>query len=260
MNDFLHVSVAGDGPPLILMHGLFGLGSNLKGLARSLQDAFRTCLVDLPDHGRSAWLPRTGIEEMAAVLRAWVLEQGLERPVLAGHSLGGKVAMRYALDHPGEVAAVVAADIEPVAYPPSHAGVFSALKAVAEAGCGSREEAAGIMARYLEEDMVIQFLLMSCTRRDAGEYGFRFNLAGLREGYDRLLAGLESDNPYPGPALFVRGGASDYVARGLTGHTRRLFPAAGVETLEGCGHWLHAEQPARFNDVVGGFLRRWVPG
>jgi esterase len=192
---------------------------------------------------------------MAAAVYAWIGQQGRQGAWhVVGHSLGGKVAMRLALDHPQAVRSLVIADIAPVSYPSHHDDVFAALRAVADAGCESRTAAAALMAEHLAEDTVIQFLLLSLRRGDDGRYQWRFNLDGLQRDYAALREGLVAGAPYAGPVLFVKGGESNYIRAAHRETTARLFPASRLRVMAGCGHWLHAEQPERFNQLVVEFL------
>lgn len=251
----LHATSSGNaGPDVLLLHGLFGMGSNLGMLARALEDGYRVHSLDLPDHGRSPWSGGTDLPRIANAVRGWMRAADVERAHLVGHSLGGKVAMQLALAEPRAVTSLVAADIAPVAYPGSHDAVFAALAAVEAAAVASRREAGELLRRYLEEEAVVQFLLLSLARRDDGRWAWRFDRAGLEANYPAYLAAPTAPGPYPGPALFLRGGRSPYVADEHLPAIRERFPAAKVETLADCGHWLHAEEPARFNRLVRSFL------
>ncbi len=256
----LYCKAGGEGSSVILLHGLFGMGGNLGPLARSLQDRYRTYSLDLPNHGRSSWSGEVGIGAMAAAVHEWMNDQGLVTASLVGHSLGGKVAMRLALDYPERIDALVVADIAPVEYSPRHDGVFAALNAVVDKDCRSRSEAAEVMAGFLPEDSVRQFLLLSLHRDDEGRYRWRFNLEALYRHYAAVLEGLTSDRPYPGPVLFIKGSESDYIKPEHEDAVIRLFPAATLKVMAGCGHWLHAEQPVIFNGLVGRFLDRAAAG
>lgn len=254
MTELIHFSEAGEGPAVILVHGLFGAGSNLGALSRFLRNRYRVYSLDLPNHGRSAWLEQTGPVALANAVLAWMDRQGLATASLVGHSLGGKVGMELALSHSSRVSGLVVADIAPVAYPSHHDAVFAALEAVLAAGCSSREEAASVMADHLREPDVIQFLLMSLQRGDDGSYGWRFNLEGIKRDYAAVRAAPEGGRHYPGPTMFIKGGDSDYI---LPEHRERvlaLFPMAAMRVMPGCGHWLHAQQPVQFNGIVGRFL------
>jgi len=251
----LHVSRSGAGPAVILLHGLFGSGNNLGALARALQERFTVYSVDLPNHGRSEWLEEAGLESMAECIAHWMIHHGLAVARLVGHSLGGKVAMQLALSRPRQVAALVVADISPVAYPPHHDSVFAALDAVAAASCRSRQEAARVMADHLAEEAVIQFLLTSLQRGPGGVYGWRFNLEGIKRGYRAVRAEPAAHAPYQGPVLFIKGGESDYIREEHRTHILSLFPHAGMKIMPGCGHWLHAERPSLFNSLVSRFLQ-----
>ncbi len=250
----LYARHAGQGPAVILLHGLFGSGANLGMLARSLRESFLVYNPDLPSHGRSCWLSEPDLTTMADVLFRWMTDEGPAHAHLVGHSLGGKVAMQLALDHPDRVDSLVVADIAPVAYPPRHDGVFDALVAVDNARCETREEAAEAMGLHIEDERVIQFLLTSLQRTDDGTLAWRFDLQGIAAGYPELLAAPAGDRAFAGPVLFIKGGESDYIRDAHRERITAFFPAATLKVMPGCGHWLHAEQPQLFNRIVARFL------
>lgn len=249
-------SITGEGPPVVLMHGLFGSGGNLGALARSLVDDFTVYSIDLPNHGRSEWMAQASLANLAEEVLGWMDSTNLSTPAFVGHSLGGKVAMEIALSQPQRCAVAVVADIAPVSYPPHHDSVFAALDAVTSASVQSRSEASEIMSRYLEEDGVIQFLLMSLKRTKDGHYDWRFNLQGIKRDYEAVRAEPDVKMPFQGPVLFIKGGDSDYILPEHRERVLQLFPAAEVKVMPGCGHWLHAQQPALFNGIVGRFLQQ----
>ena len=249
----LHHVSDGAGPDVVVLHGLFGAGGNLGALSRHLAPHYRVHSLDLPDHGRSDWADQASIPRYAAAVWAWVEQQGLSSVLLVGHSLGGKVAMQLALDHPQQVNGLVVADIAPVAYPPSHQRVFAGLRAVAQAAPENRAAARVLMAPHIEESMVIQFLLLSLARGDDGLYRWRFNAAGLERGYASLLQS-PTGPAAPVPALFIAGELSDYRVTQHSDAISDLYPNSAITTMAGCGHWLHAQEPALFNDHVSRFL------
>ncbi|MEH6636218.1 MAG: alpha/beta fold hydrolase [Halioglobus sp.] len=250
----LHFTRTGDGPPVVLLHGLFGAAGNLGAVARVLQDGFCVYSVDLPNHGRSAWLEQADLAAMADCVRLWMDQQSLGCVRLVGHSLGGKVAMQLALECPARVSALVVADIAPVVYPPHHDAVFAALDAVVAAKCSSREQARELMSAYLPEEDVIQFLLMSLQRGPDAAYLWRFNLEGIKANYQAVRAAPLATGPYPGPVLFIKGGDSNYILQEHQRSILDLFPQATFKVMPGCGHWLHAQKPRLFNGIVRRFL------
>ncbi|MFV0275697.1 MAG: alpha/beta fold hydrolase [Parahaliea sp.] len=258
MNLHIHATIQGgekgQGGDVVLLHGLFGMGGNLGALARALAPDFRVHSLDLPNHGRSGWMESMGLAGLAAAVVDWLAQQGIGRVSLCGHSLGGKVAMRLTLDQPGLVDRLVVADIAPVAYPPHHDAIFEALAIVARQRPASRPEAGQLMAPLIKEAGVRQFLLLSLARGEDGRYDWRFNLEGLRRDYAAVCEPLQSDRPFPGTAVFLKGELSDYIQPSHREAILALFPAATVKVLQGCGHWLHAEQPRLFNATVRRFL------
>ncbi len=249
----LHATESGQGPALCLLHGLFGSGRNLGAVQRRLSANFRVLALDLRNHGASPHAPVMHYAAMAADVAATLAARAALPAVLLGHSMGGKVAMRLALDEPPAVTALVSADIAPVAYPPHHRGLLAAMQALALSPGLTRARADAALAVSVPDSRVRGFLLQNLS---TGENPFwRLGLAEIAAS----MPALEDFPPLPGaryagPALFIGGGRSDYLRAEHHALIRSLFPAARFATLPGAGHWLHADDPEGFLALVAPFL------
>ncbi|MEP5763303.1 MAG: alpha/beta fold hydrolase [Halieaceae bacterium] len=253
----LHHVHRGEGPPVILLHGLFGSAANLGMVARGLATDFSVYSLDLPNHGQSPRSERMGYPDMAEAVAGFIHAQGLAPCHVLGHSMGGKVAMQLALQAPACIDKLVVADIAPVQYPPHHDHVLAGLEAVAAAAPAGRQLADAVLAEHVSEAGVRAFLLKSWQADDNGDYRWQINYQAVRGNYARLGEAnvlTKGAQPFAGPALFIIGGESDYVQAQHREQTLALFPGAQVKVLEGAGHWLHAEKPALFNKQVLRFL------
>jgi len=245
---------SGQGRPLVLLHGLFGAGQNFGAIARALAGEYRVILPDLRDHGASPHGPIGGYGELAADVLETLAAAGALPCALAGHSMGGKVAMRLALDRPDAVSRLLVSDIAPVPYPPGFRAYAAAMQALDLSPALTRAQADAALAAAVPEPGVRAFLLQN----------LRFGPEGpaWRIGLEEIVAGLpviESwDAPtgarYEGPALFVSGASSDYIRAEYRPAIRALFPAARFVTVKGAGHWVHADNPAGFLAVLRGFM------
>jgi pimeloyl-ACP methyl ester carboxylesterase len=245
----------GEGPPLVILHGLFGSSRNWGSIARRLGETHRVFAVDLRNHGASPWADTMDYGEMAEDLRAFLARHGLAGAVVMGHSMGGKTAMRLALDHGGDVGRLIVVDIAPVAYDHSHGPMVEALRAVDLAAAGRRAEVDRQLQAAIPEAALRSFLLHNLVSED-GRLRWRINLAALAASMDALIefpadpAGIT----YRGPAHFLRGAASDYVREAHHARIRELFPNAEIDSIPDAGHWVHAEQPAAFLERVRSIL------
>lgn len=254
--------LAGDGPPLVVLHGLFGSSSNWRGIARQLEPHYQVCLVDLRNHGGSPQAPGMSYPELANDVLGLVDRLGFAHFHLLGHSMGGKTAMRFALDHPGRLHSLMVADIAPTASPSDHNPVIDALKALPVEQCSTRAEADAHLAQHIDEPGLRAFLLQNLVSQPGGAgFAWRIGLshieAALPDLYGFPLAATAQQ--FPGPTLFVHGSLSEYLGPAHLADIRVLFPAAELEGIEGAGHWLHAEKPAEFLAIVKDFLAR-CPG
>jgi esterase len=249
----LHHQLLGDsGPWVLLLHGLFGSGDNLATLGRALAAEHRVALVDLRNHGRSPHGDSMALSALAADVAALQEQLGTGPCALMGHSLGGKVVMQLALTAAERVTRLVVGDIAPVRYPPHHQTVFEALAAVDLEVVRSRGDADRAMSQHLPDPNLRLFLLKSLQKEGEG-YHWRFNLAALRNQYE-AICDAPAGQPWPGPALFIKGGDSDYITAAAEPAIAALFPNFQFRAIAGAGHWLHGDRPVAFNRLVSRFL------
>ncbi|MEW6444751.1 MAG: alpha/beta fold hydrolase [Pseudomonadota bacterium] len=250
----LHYDILGQGEPLVILHGLFGSSANWRGIAAKLADTWRVIIPDLRNHGDSAHAPTNRYTDIAGDTLSLMDRLGIERAHLLGHSLGGKVAMLIASRTANRVRSLSVVDIAPRAYPPLHIELFAAMHAVPLERIGSRREAAEAMGAHIANPAVRDFLLTNLSRDTDGRFHWRINLHALEQAYDELNDMPFLDRLYDGPALFIRGGHSDYVRDADLGLIHKSFPRACVVSLPLAHHWPHVETPDDFLRALRGFL------
>jgi pimeloyl-ACP methyl ester carboxylesterase len=251
----LKVTVTGaatGAPPLLIAHGLFGSARNWGVIAKRLSERRQVLAVDMRNHGDSPRASTQGYGEMAADLAEVIAAHGGRADVL-GHSMGGKAAMRLALEHPELVRRLVVADIAPVAYGHSQSHLIRAMRGLDLEGVVQRSEADRRLAVSVEDPGVRAFLLQSLDLK-AQPPRWRLNLDVLEAEMDRITGWEEVPGRFEGPTLFLSGALSSYVLPEHRERIRALFPRARFARIPGAGHWLHAERPREFEAAVATFL------
>ncbi|SNC77415.1 Pimeloyl-ACP methyl ester carboxylesterase [Hymenobacter gelipurpurascens] len=254
----LHFREMGQGAPLVILHGLFGFSDNWQTLARRWAEAgHRVIVADLRNHGRSFHSAEHSYELMSQDILGLFDHLQLDgaTTTLLGHSMGGKASMRFALDYPDRLARLVVVDIAPRASTMHHQDdILTGLNAVPVATLESRQQAEEALAQHVPQPGVRQFLLKNLYRQEDNTFAWRQNLAALTEHMEDLGAEISSDKPFLKPALFIRGGKSDYITTEdkLYG-IPAIFPNSQVETVVNAGHWVHAEAPDAVFSLVQAF-------
>lgn len=248
----LHYQTLGQGQPLILLHGLFGSGDNWGTVAKHFSQHYQVICVDLRNHGRSPHSASQSYADMADDLLELCDTLSLERIHLLGHSLGGKVAMQFAAHHPHRVEKLIVVDMATRAYADAHTHLIDAMLAIDLSTLQSRQEVDKILSNSIPQAMVRQFLLMNLMKSDSS-LAWRINLAALKTNYPNLQQAVCENAHYEKPCLFIRGEHSDYVQDVDTEQIKTNFINAQFSSLP-TGHWVHAEQPQAFIEVVGDFL------
>jgi len=251
----LNYKVFGQGEALIILHGLFGTLDNWQTIARRLSDHYSVYIVDQRNHGRSAHNDMMNYSAMAEDLRCFMEEHWIFKASIIGHSMGGKVAMQFALNNPEMLEKLVVIDIANKRYSDGHSPIFRAMMALDTKSIDDRKQAdAQLLQNGIGSMRIRQFLLKNLSKNKNGGYDWKMNLPVIYEHYSDILQPVEGQDIFMGPAMFVRGLQSDYVLEEDILDIRTHFPKALLETIPNAGHWVHADAPEELLKLFMDFL------
>jgi esterase len=249
----------GQGKPLIILHGLFGMSDNWMTLARHFGSAgFEAYTVDARNHGQSPHSDEFSYELMVDDLLELMNDLELKSASLLGHSMGGKIAMLLALNHFEKVDSLIVADMSPRYYQPHHQYVFDSIHALGDMSIyKSRKEVESKFATLIPNESTRQFLLKSLywKKTEQGEQlAWRFNIDAIEKNIEDLSLTSITSNSFTKPTLFIKGEKSSYITSEDEPEIKKLFPNVIFKTIKGAGHWVHADKPKEFYELVIGFL------
>ncbi|WP_428488251.1 alpha/beta fold hydrolase [Rhodopila sp.] len=285
----LHTIESGIGPPVVLLHGLFGAARNFGAVQRALAPQFRVIALDMRNHGDSPHGADMRYATQATDVEQTLGALGVGQAAVVGHSMGGKAAMALALASPRMVGRLLVSDIAPVVYQHGNAAMAAAMRSIVLTPTLTRQQADAALAPAVPRPDIRAFLLQNL--RFGAEPHWRIGLREIAasiadlEGWpasaadpatrERVDPAVRPSNQsaqmaapglamtagegscYPGPTLFVTGGNSDYVRAEHRPIIRTLFPAARFVAVKHAGHWVHADNPAGFLSVLEAFLHDW---
>ncbi|MBO3698939.1 alpha/beta fold hydrolase [Roseivirga sp. E12] len=243
----------GEGQPLIVLHGLFGSLDNWVTLGKKFGERHKVYLVDQRNHGQSFHADSFSYEVMAEDLCQFMGELGILKAHIIGHSMGGKTAMEFTRQYPEKVDKLLVADIGPKFYPVHHSQILKAFYSVPIASLSSRKEADDILANSISDFGIRQFLLKNLSRGGEG-FSWKMNLDTIANNIEEVGKALNQNALIKNKTLFLRGGNSDYILNDDFNLIHSVFPNSKVDTIDGAGHWLHAEKPSDFYQKASEFL------
>lgn len=249
----LYFRTLGSGAPIVIMHGVFGTSDNWITVSKELAKTNQVYLLDLRNHGQSPHSDLFNYAEMAKDLDEFLTDHHLQKPIIIGHSMGGKVAMRYAKDFKN-IGKLIVVDISPRFYPRHHETILEGLNAMPLEELQSRQQADDLLAAYIPELGVRQFLLKNLYRNEEGKFDWRLNLKVITDQIDIVGEPLGEDTRIDAPTLFIRGRNSNYILENDETLIKKIFSNVSIETIADAGHWVQAEQPMKFSEVVGRFI------
>jgi pimeloyl-ACP methyl ester carboxylesterase len=252
----LFFTQTGAGQPLVILHGWLGSGDNWRSLALRWGERYTVYALDQRDHGRSPHTEAFSYPLLVNDLAEWADQHGLDSFHLMGHSMGGKVAMLFALTYPERVRKLIVADMAPRSYPHHDATVLHALLALDVTQVKARHEVEQqLVARGLTVGTA-QFLMKSLYRLEDGSFAWRFNLPLFARDYPYIVEDILEPHhrAFENPTLFIRGELSDYITAADLPRIAQYFPHYRLETFAGAGHWVHADKPDLYYETVLSFL------
>ena len=250
----LAFKVQGDGVPLIIVHGFLGSSDNWRTMSKLLSEHFRVFTVDLRNHGQSPHSAVMNYQIMAEDLREFIEEHGLRSPHVLGHSMGGKVAMQFTMEYSAQVSKLIVVDIAPKAYPSSQRSLLQALHDLELANFRSFSEIDAALAPSIRNQVLRQFLLKNLARDPVMGFRWKIDLDALIKNYEELTKNIVVREPSDKPSLFIRGRQSKYIQDEDLPVIKQFFPQAEISTIPKAGHWVHADAPAEFLEIVSDFL------
>ncbi|MBR9998763.1 MAG: alpha/beta fold hydrolase [Cyclobacteriaceae bacterium] len=245
----------GKGNVMIILHGLFGSSDNWQSIAKKFSEINQVISVDQRNHGRSFHHQKFDYDVMVEDLEHLYQSLNLAEAVLIGHSMGGKTAMKFALKNPALVSKLIVVDIAPKYYPIHHDEIIDALCNLKIKKTERREELDRSLAKSIPNPVVRQFLLKNVERDAKNNLKWRINLPVIRKNLDKIGEEIKGKEPYNRPALFIAGALSNYVKTEDEGQIKNLFPKATITYFKKAGHWIHADAPEDFIELVASYIK-----
>lgn len=255
----------GNGPPLVIIHGLYGSSDNWVNMGRRLAENYTVYMIDQRNHGRSPFTEEHTYNTMRDDLAEFFEQQQIEKASILGHSMGGKTAMWFAADYPEKVKKLVIADIAPKDYMLLkdenqfylHRNILLALKEIDISNVKSRKEIDDLLSERIDSAMIRQFLLKNVTKdKQTGLYKWRINVDVLYDYLDEIVNGVnlrwfDARIPITAyPVIFIRGLKSNYIMDEDIPLIKEIYPDASIIDIPDAGHWLHVEKPDEFMEAA----------
>jgi len=255
----------GSGSPLVVVHGLYGSSDNWINIGKRLAEKHTVYMIDQRNHGRSPFANSHTFNDMRDDLADFFKKHNIEKATLLGHSMGGKVAMWFAVDYPEKVEKLVIADIAPKDYfllkEDSqfylHQNILLAMMEIDFSKIHSREEVNDLMSQKIDDERIRQFLLKNVAKnKETKMYYWRLNAEVLYSHLDEIVSGVNKnwfEDRIPiisYPVIFIRGMKSKYILPEDEQMIKEIYPDSRIIDIPDAGHWLHAEQPELFMKAV----------
>lgn len=250
----LNYKVFGEGEPVVILHGLFGMLDNWQTFAKKLAENYMVYIVDQRDHGKSPHTNEFKYNLLAEDLKTFCEDQWIHQARFIGHSMGGRTCMHLALQYPDLVSQMVIVDMGVKTYTGGHQDIIDALLSVPIEKVKSRSEVDQLLAKTITDKGVRLFLMKNLSRSKEEGYRWKMNLQLLAREYANIMKGLDQNNWSDVDIQFIRGSRSQYIVSDDVDGIQSIFPKANIQTVDDAGHWIHAEQPQALLELISDYF------
>ncbi|MCD4745887.1 MAG: alpha/beta fold hydrolase [Bacteroidales bacterium] len=246
----------GSGQPVIILHGIFGISDNWVTLGKKISKRFKVFILDLRNHGRSPHSKIFNYSVMTDDIREFITEHKLDKTIIIGHSMGGKVAMNLALSYPELLEKLIIIDINLRQYTllKTHTDIIKTMLSVNFENIKFRIEVDEFLSETIDSFWIRQLILKNLYRINKNKFAWRINLEAISNNYKEILKGINSGKKFKKPALFIRGGVSDYITNEDFNLIYKNFPCAEIHTIKSASHWVHVDAPDELYKIFSEFL------
>ena len=248
----------GSGQPIIILHGLLGCSDNWVSIGKSLANDFEVYLIDQRNHGKSPHSSEINYPILSNDLHNFILSHSINKPILIGHSMGGKVIMNYAHLYKELIKSIIVVDIAPKTYKAS-SPEFQAIKIIVDSMlkinfnvAKSRKDIEIFLLEKIRIDNIVQFLLKNLKHNSDNTFEWRINIKAIKANFNKFL-----DSPFENdetkiyiPSLFVKGAKSNHILYDDYATINNHFLNSQIVVIPNAGHWLHSEQPKLLLDTI----------
>uniref|UniRef100_A0A1B6BZT1 sn-1-specific diacylglycerol lipase ABHD11 n=1 Tax=Clastoptera arizonana TaxID=38151 RepID=A0A1B6BZT1_9HEMI len=253
-------------PPIIILHGILGARSNWNTLAKTIADktSRQVLALDARNHGESGHSDNFSYHHMASDVVDFMEKLNISNATLIGHSMGGRTSMLLSLLYPAMVESLIIVDISPQGISPGFNKIPLYLKAMSDFPIDNnanisenRKACVKQLIKVTEDKMLSNFLSSNLVNVYQNHHEWRINLKSLINHIEHI-GDFDCDigKSYKGSTLFIGGGNSDYINEKTAPIIKKLFPAAKIEIIKDCGHWLHVEKPTEFCNLTCNFINQ----
>jgi len=242
----LHSKIIGTGQPFLILHGLFGSSDNWYSFSKKISNKFQVHLIDLRNHGRSFQSEKMDNDIMSEDLFHYIKHNNLNNILLMGHSLGGKVAMKFATKFNFYLDKLIIIDICNKSYLLEHDDVINMLDHLDLSCFTSRQEVYNILYDFSKNKLLSQFLVKNLYRMNNNKFQFRFNLNSIKKNINFFGQALKANEVVNIESFFLKGERSDYINPTDITTIKNNFPKSKIIEIKDADHWIHVSNPDLF--------------
>ena len=252
----LHSQIFGEGPDILICHGYIGSSDNWRFIAKKLASNYTIHCIDCRNHGESFHRDTMTYQDMSKDVEAYISDKKLTNVSLIGHSMGGKIVMQMATNQPNRYNKIIIVDIAPVTYTPHHQAILKALKETNLSELTTIKDCDNSMKTHIKNDTIRGFIIKNIKRNEYNQLYWKINVNAIINNYNEILKAPQFKEQILSKTLVINGESSEYNILKDKEIFKKWCKHLTFNTINGVGHWVQAEAPTEFYNLITPFLKR----
>ena len=265
----LFCRISGDGFPVIILHGLYGSSDNWITISNKLSKNYKVIVPDLRNHGQSPHDDEMDFKSMTEDISELLKKLSVKECILMGHSMGGKLAMHFAMKYMEMIQKLIVVDVAPKSYMKGyskhfefHKNMVNIMSKINVGEISTRSEIENELLKHEISERTVKFLLKNLKKNKNSGFQWKINVPVIHRNLYKLIDGTNEEEDFIGnfkfinPALFIKGEKSDYILEEDISLIKNMFSNVTVQRIQDAGHWVHAEKIDEFLSIVTNFIHQ----
>ena len=243
----------GNGKPIIILHGIMGSSDFWAPTAKVLSNKYRVLIPDLPNHGNSLHTNTLDYQSMANIIEEFAITNNIEKPIIIGHSYGGKIALQMAKKNNIDIEKIVIIDITSGKQDSKNIEKMIKILSLPLPFISSYKQASKYFASLTDDQNTIT-LLSKGLKREGKQLRWKWNTELLCRQYSQILQPITLPTQCHIPLLLIKGELSDYITPSGIKELQYSFSQLRVASIANAGHWVHVDNFDDFISTLESFL------
>ncbi len=247
----------GIGQDIVILHGILGSSDMWIPTAQALKKEFHIIIPDLPNHGKSIHINTISYESQAEIIWDFLDSISVRKPIIIGHSYGGKIALKMLTERPHHISKLILIDITSEMCTPTNCimELYNCISTPLPSFFRLVDIATYFQNHFTQNPNIVNLLLKGLKRSKEG-FVWKWNTPIIVSQYQSIFAPILLPKTISTQTLLIKGENSCYVTSNNIQNLKCTFTDFTLVEIKHAGHWVQNDNFSDFIGIVSSFIKK----